>query len=133
MSEGTTFVNRDKGIRYNAEKAVSVITGDPLMTVTIKPYRKSKTQEQLGYLWAGVLPAIVQHIEDSTGEHYTTDDVYSWMVEQFADDRVVTIGGKPKVLKVSASKMNITEISGFIDRVVTFAAMELDLVIPEAM
>ena len=38
MTEGTTFVIRDKGIRHNAIQAVQCRTGDPLMVVRIKAH-----------------------------------------------------------------------------------------------
>lgn len=126
------FIIRSKDIRRNAAEAVAHIAAEPLMEVIIREYRKSKTQEQLGYLWGVVLPTIQKHIEDSTGDHYTTDDIYAWMIDEYGQDRVVTINGKPKVVKLTASKMNTAEMSEFIDSVIRHAAAHMGLVVPDA-
>ncbi len=111
---------------------LSELPQDKPWEVTIKPYVAHKTAEQLGYLWGVVLPTICRHIEDTTGKHYTTDDVYSWMIDEYAEDRVVIICGKPKVTKETASKMNVKPMSEFIEKVIQHAAMHMQLVIPEA-
>jgi len=128
-----SFIIRDYEIRSRAAHAVNQLEPDPLMQVTIKPYRKNKSQEQLGYLWAGVLPSICQHLEDTgmAGEaHYTPEDIYDWMISEYAEMRVVELGGKQRVVMRSASKMNTAQMSDFIDKIIQHAAMYMDLVIP---
>jgi len=98
--------------------------------VEIKDYRKDKSREQLGYLFGVVLKAVQVHIEDSKGERYTTDDLYAWFCDEFCEDHIVIINGKPKVTKVTASKMNTAQMADFITRVIQFAADELDVVVP---
>ena len=74
------FIIRDKGIKHNAVQAVQCITGDPLMVVEVKPYRKSKTAEQLGYACSVVFPTIRQHVEDAGLGSFSDDDVYQDML-----------------------------------------------------
>lgn len=126
------FTIRSERIRDALIDEIMNLPIEPLHRVNISTYRQNKSQEQLGYLWGCVLPAICQHVEDSTGDHYTTDDVYGWMVDEYAEDRVVTINGKPKVVKHTASKMNTKEMHDFIERVIQHAAMNMGLAIPEA-
>jgi hypothetical protein len=121
-------------IRQRARVAVEATQAEEKpWEVVIRPYRKDKSQEQLGYLWAGVLPAICKHLEETgldRGAHYTPDDVYEWMVDEYAEKRVITIDGVPKVANKSASKMNTKQMSDFIDRVIQHAAEKMKCVVP---
>ena len=130
MPDKQTFVIRDKAIRERAMRAVSVIQHEPLTVVTIKPYKKSKIQEQLGYLFGVVLKKIQEHIRDANGDNYTTDDLYEWFIDEYGESRVVTVNGKHKVVKLTASKMNTAEMSDFITRIIQMAAEDLGCVIP---
>jgi len=130
VTEKQEFIIRSKEIRHNAARAVSEIASDPIMSVTIKPYKKSKSQEQLGYLFGVVLKKIQEHVEDSTGQHYTTDDLYQWFIEEYGHDRVVEIGGKMKITRRTASRMTTAEMADFITRVIQHAAEHMDCVIP---
>ena len=130
MTEKQEFIIRSKDIRHNAARAVSEIASQPVMSVTIKPYKKSKSQEQLGYLFGVVLKKIQEHIRDANGDNYTTDDLYEWFIDEYGESRVVTVNGKHKVVKLTASKMNTAEMSDFITRIIQMAAEDLDCVIP---
>jgi len=130
MPERQSFIIRSKQVRGNAVVAVQEIQAEPVMVVTIKPYRKSKTQEQLGYLWTAVIPTIRRHIEDSVGESYSDQNIYDWFVDEMAEHEVVSINGKPKITKVSASKMNVRQMSEFIDKIIMYSAENLQCVIP---
>jgi len=126
------FITWTDDIRDNAITTIDTLDANVVWAISIKEHVNSKSQEQLGYLWGVVLKTIAEHIEDTTGKHYTTDDIYSWMIDEYGVDRVVTINGKPKVTKQTASKMNTHDMSVFIEKVIQHAAMYMDLVIPEA-
>ena len=130
MPERQSFIVRDKRIRGNAVVAVQNIQSEPVMQVIIKPYRKSKSEEQLGYLWAGVLPSISRHIEESGGQHFSTEDIYDWMIDEYAEKHIVSINGVDKVATKSASKMNTKDMSEFIEKIIQFAAVELSFAVP---
>ena len=133
MPDKQSFIIRSKQIRGNAVVAVQEIQAEPVMQVIIKPYRKSKSAEQLGYLWAGVLPSICKHLQDTgldKGVNYTPQDIYDWMIDEYSEKHIVSIMGKDKVSNLSASKMNTKEMSEFTDRIIQFAASELDFAVP---
>ena len=119
--------------RRYALEMLSQIPDEPIHEVIIRPYRKSKSQEQLAYLYGVVLKTIQQHIEDTTGDHYTVDDIYNWMIEEYGEAKVVNIGGVDKLTKLTASRMNVKQMSEFIERVVQHAAVNMDLHIPDAV
>jgi hypothetical protein len=122
VSEQQSFIVRSKMIRGNAVVAVQNIGAEPIMQVTIKPYRKSKTDEQRGYLFGVVFKKIREKIEDSGGGHYTGEDIYAWMIDEYGEERLVQIDGKTKVTRLTVSNMNTKEMSTFIDRVIIHAA-----------
>jgi len=130
MTEKQTFVIRDKAIRERAMRAVSVIQHEPLMQVTIKEYKKSKSQEQLGYLFGVVFKKIQAHLQDSAGLHYSVDDIYQWFIHEYGQGHVIEIGGKIKVTTLTVSKMTTLEMSEFITNVIQHAAEHMDCVIP---
>ena len=105
---------------------------EPVLCVTVAKYRKDTSAEQRGYLFGVVFKTIADHIEDSIGDHYTTDEIYQWMLDEYGVDRIVTINGKPKVIKLSLSHMKVDQASAFIERVIQHAAMNMDLPIPPA-
>lgn len=100
--------------------------------VVLRPFKKSKSQQQLGYLFGVVFPAIRQHVLYSVGDSYTDDDIYQWMLDEYAHSRVITINGKPKIVKQSASKMKVNDMSNFIECVIQHAAMHMALPIQPA-
>ena len=121
MPERQLFIVTSKGIRGAAVVAVQEIQADPVMQVIIKPYRKNKSAEQLGYLWAGVLPSISKWLEETgkdQGQHMSADDLYDWFIDEYAEKRIITHNGKSKVSVKSASKMNTKEMSEFIERII---------------
>ena len=119
-------------IKNNAVTAVKSLPLDELTEITIRPYRKSKSQEQLSYLWGIVLPTISKHVEESTGEHYSTDDMYEYFIGKYAETKVAkTPLGVPFTYKVSASKMNTKQMSDFIGSIIQHAASSLNCVIPD--
>jgi hypothetical protein len=119
-------------IRRNCQLYIDDLSFNETWDVTIAKHVNSKSKEQLGYLWGVVLKTIADHIEDTTGQHYTTDDIYSWMIDEYGADRIVTINDKPKVTKQTASKMNAKDMSVFIEKVIQHAAMYMQLLIPDA-
>ena len=125
MPEQRLFIVRNKGIRGAAVVAVQEIQAEPVMQVIIKPYRKSKSAEQLGYLFAGVLPSISKWLEETgldRGEHQSVDDLYEWFIDEYAEKHIVTAFGMDKVSSKSASKMNTKEMSYFIERIIRHMA-----------
>ncbi len=98
--------------------------------VEISKFVDSKSARQLGYLFGVIFPTIQKHIEDSCGDHYSTDNLYQWFLDAAAPHAVVEVSGVPKVVRKSASKMNVKEMSEFIDFILRHAATEMDLYIP---
>ena len=128
----TDFTLRTETVRANLLAYFRELPLDPIMRVTIKKYRKNKSQEQLGYLWGVVLPTIGQHIEDSNGQHFNDQEIYGWFIDEYANSRPVTINNRCRIVKTTASQMSTAEMSIFIDRIIMHAAEHMQCVIPVA-
>ena len=85
--------------------------------VVISEYKGSKTQEQLGYYWGAWIPAIQKWLEDGKGVYLPNDQIHEWLIDEYADAVVVTIGPVTKTLKKGLSSMNVKETSEFMERV----------------
>jgi hypothetical protein len=123
------IIVRDQQLRSRAVDLVRDLPLEPMQEVIIRDYRKDKTLAQLGYLFGVVFTEIQKHIEDSQGDFYTTEELYDWFIDEYGESRVVTLHGKPKVVKLTASGMNTKEMSEFTERVIMHAAEHMGLAI----
>ena len=126
MPDKQTFVIRDKAIRERAMRAVSVIQHEPLTVVTIKPYKASRSvaQNRLLWMWYG---EIRNHLAETTGEQYTNDDIHEYFKDKFLDKRVVDVGENPIVVTASTSKLNVSDMSEYLNRLDIYCADDLQL------
>jgi len=82
--------------------------------VIVKPYKRSKTPEQLGYYWSAIVPACMDW------QGLTKDDADIFLKEKCAIPRVMTIMGEEFEIRASIAKMKIDEKSKYIDDCVNF-------------
>ena len=116
-----------------ARNAISDIMGQDKskdFSVEIKPYRRSKTNEQRAYLFGVVICMIKKHLEEN-GDPSNEGDIYDWFIEEYAPRVQVTLKGVTHTKKLTVSQMNVEQMSGFIERIVMHAAEYMDLYIPD--
>jgi hypothetical protein len=118
-------------IRAGAISAVRDASTEVPIEVTLKRYRKSKTDEQRAYVWAVIYPCLRQHILDTTGQAYTNDDVHDNMTRRFAAPVVTRFNGETTETFKSLGKMNVKECAEYIDKVLSCAAAEWNCYVPE--
>ena len=100
--------------------------------IEVSEYRKNRTLEQNAYYWSGVLPTIQKHIEESRGDHYSTDEIHEYMRDKFLPRRTITIKGETAVVRPSTASLNTKEFHDYIEHVIYFAA-ESGIVVPPPM
>jgi hypothetical protein len=109
------WIIKDKAIRANAAKAVSEITGDPLMEVIVRPYKEDKTAEQRG--WFHVLCGIFG------GElGYSPLEVKELIKAETFGETTVTIGGITKEVVKSSESAKRDEYSQLIEAIYRVAS-----------
>ncbi len=82
--------------------------------VTVKPYKKSKTHEQLGYYWGVVIPEFMEWQGCSSEE---ADQV---MKETLVPPVIKSVMGHVIQVRVSIAKMKVNEMSKYIDLCINF-------------
>lgn len=82
--------------------------------ITIKPYKKNKTLEQLGYYWAVIVPVCMEW------QGLVKGDADIWLKEKCAIPRVIEVMGEVFEVRASIAKMKIKEMSKYIDDCVNF-------------
>ena len=80
---------------------------------TAKPYKTKRSKEQNGYLWGVVYPTIRQHVFDSTGQRFTTEEIHEWCKAQFLDGAPKEIMGRNIIVR-STTKLNKQQFSDYI-------------------
>ena len=120
----------DSQILRNLMQAISDRDPDKAYEVTIKLYKKARSQEQNAYLWGVVYPTIQSAIQLSRGEHYSTDDLHEWFRDKFLPKKAITIKGETKVVRPSTTKLTTKEFGDYLDQVIMFAA-ESGIVVPD--
>jgi hypothetical protein len=94
---------------------------DGPVQVIIQKYRAKRTDQQNRYYWAVVVRTIGHHCGYTDEE---THDALRWLfLRQQAD-------GKPNTVK-STTKLNTQEFENYINEIKRWAAMELQLYIPD--
>ena len=98
-------------------------------TFDAAPYKKKRSLEQNAYLWSGVYPAIKKHIQESTGDIFTSEEIHESMMAKFID-------AKPKivleeiVLVRSTKRMSTVEFIEYVGQIQMYWA-DNGLVIPD--
>ena len=126
MPDKQTFVIKDKAIRHRAVSAVSEITGEPLMQVVISEYKsgRSAAQNSMYWMWIGQMR---EGLATLTGEQHQNEDIHEFMKDKFLDRKAVTIGGDVKVVSASTAKLNVSEMSAYLERLDIYCADELNI------
>ena len=96
------------------------------IVLTIKKYRKARTDKQNLYYWGGVLDTIVQEIADTTGnDAETLHRTFKYMF--LPKQRVMWRGIERKVVP-STTNLDVNEFSEYVNKVIAEAA-QLGIVI----
>lgn len=82
--------------------------------ITIKPYEKNKTLEQLGYYWSAIVPICMEW------HGLVKADADVFLKEKCAIPRVMEVMGEVFEIRASIAKMKVGEMSKYIDDCVNF-------------
>ena len=101
-----------------------IINENSEYTTTIKPYRKSKTLEQLGYYFSSVVPTAMEW------QGLIKDDADMWLRKKMVKPRHIEIMGETFEIRPSIAKMKIKEMSSYIDDCINFLGSHGQYVAP---
>lgn len=103
---------------------------DILITIEEVIDNRKSAQNRLLWLWNGEL---ANHIFDSTGDRFSSDDVHEHVVDMLLPKHVVQINGNPIVVRSKTSKLKVKDFAAFLTEYFAWADIKygLELTRPE--
>ena len=92
--------------------------------LTVKVARHTRSERQNSYLWG----IVYKYIADYTGD--TTEDTHEAMKYLFLPRQFTKFQGKDVPVEKSTTRLSTKEFEEYLDRVRSWAASELNVVIP---
>ena len=96
----------------------------PIMTVEIKPFRKSRSNPQNAFYYGIVIPVIV----DATG--YSKDECHELLATMFLPVSTVTMNGFTVDIRTSTAKLSTVDFNNYLESISHFASSVLGCSIP---
>ncbi len=124
-----SFTIRNEGIRRSV---IDWILGLPLTDVwevVVKPYRKNRSNQQNSLMWLWY-DLIREHIEATTGENYTSEQIHEHFKAMFLTSTVVAIGGDKTTVYRSTAKLKTVEFTDYLEKIDMYCAEKLSLILP---
>lgn len=97
--------------------------------VTIEEYRKKRSLDQNALYWMW-LTVIRDHIRDTIGSVYTTDDLHEWFRDAFLGKREIRFKDRTLIVPRSTTSLNTQEMTDYLNSIEMYCADRLNLVLP---
>jgi len=91
------------------KKRLEEIGAGKRVTVTVKLFKKPRTNPQNAYLWSAVYPAIVQYIKDQTGQEFTPENLHDRYKKKYLGYEQCDIPGMEDIVRLRSSTELDTE------------------------
>jgi hypothetical protein len=101
------------------------LSARPIFTVSISPFKKSRTNSQNSYLWG----VVYKTISDQTG--YSCDELHELFKNSFLPHKLITIGDKSVKITPSTTDLTTIEFEEFLELVKRYAAETIGIFIPD--
>ena len=101
---------------------VAGLTPDKPWRIQVAPYRAKRSPEQNALLWA-----IYGQMAEGTG--HTPEELHDAMKKKFLAPKFVSVGDEQVAIIPDSHTLDVKEFSEFVERVQSFAAMELGVVV----
>lgn len=97
--------------------------------VTVENYKKNRSiaQNRLMWMWLGIM---ADHIFDTTGQRFESEELHEWCKAKFLPARIVEIDGVAVKAHRTTTKLATMEFSEHLDNIDRYASESLDLVLP---
>jgi hypothetical protein len=128
--DGTVHIKADKELMQSYYREIIGHNDEVDVEITITRIDSKKTNPQLAYFFAVVLPIIKQRFEDLEGTTFTKGEIMSILKDRFFYEEIY-YGGEFVKEYLSLSKASKEEVKKFIENCIEFATDILDIEIPE--
>ena len=126
----TVHVKADKELIQSYYKEILGSENEADVEICITRVDNKKTNSQLAYFFAVVLPIIKQRFEDLEGTTFTKSEIMTILKDRYFYEEIY-YGGEFVKEHMSLSKAKKEEVVKFIEQCITFATEILDVEIPE--
>ena len=126
----TVHVKADKELIQSYYKEILGSENEADIEICITRVDNKKTNSQLAYFFAVVLPIIKQRFEDLEGTTFTKSEIMTILKDRYFYEEIY-YGGEFVKEHMSLSKAKKEEVVKFIEQCITFATEILDVEIPE--
>jgi len=119
--------------KENFKKELDLLP-DGRYRVTVDKYRKSKSNPQLGYLFACIYPLVLKALNDAGWEYTSVDQVDIKLKSMFAGQEIVNRNtGEIETIPQLKRDMTTTEFSTYTNAIRDWCSEYLNTYIPEPM
>lgn len=126
----TVHVKADKELIQSYYKEILGSENEADIEICITRVDNKKTNSQLAYFFAVVLPIIKQRFEDLEGTTFTKSEIMTILKDRYFYEEIY-YGGEFVKEHMSLSKAKKEEVVKFIEQCIAFATEILDVEIPE--
>lgn len=119
-----SFILRTAQDRGQATAYVASLSTEPVMEVTIRPYKSKRSVEQNRMYWGVWL----KHISDHTG--HSPEELHEFFKQRFLHHEDLTVLGDEVQVYPSTTKLNTKQFTEYLDKVSLFAQQELGCYLP---
>jgi hypothetical protein len=129
--DGTVHLKGDIELMQSYYREIMGHDDEVDIEITVTRVDSKKTNPQLAYFFAVVLPIIKQRFEDLEGTTFTKGEIMSILKDRFFFEEIY-YGGEFVKEYLSLSKASKAEVKKFIEDCIEFATTILDIEIPES-
>lgn len=97
--------------------------------VEIKPYKKSRSLEQNSLYWMW-LTVIRDHVRDTTGKVYGTEDLHDLFRDMFLPKTETRFKDRVLIRPKSTTKLTVGEMAEYLGQIEMYCADRLGLMLP---
>jgi len=115
---------------HKASAIEEIRRAGPNMVCEIKRRSTAKTLPQLGYVFGVAYPAILEFIEDSTGDMFTKDELHDWLKKQILGPVFKMIDGEEIEVTPVLHNKDKKAWSDYIDKLDKFCYARWGLMLP---
>lgn len=124
-----TFVCRHPSDAAYVDGYIREVAAVKPVKVTIEEYRKKRSLDQNALYWKW-LTIIRDHIRDTIGAVYTTDDLHEWFRDTFLGKRQIKFKDRTLVVPRSTTSLNVQEMTDYLNNIEMYCADRLNLILP---
>lgn len=115
--------------RRNAIQAINNLDLTKPQQVTIKQHQPTRKTKQNALYWKW-LSVISKHIIDTTGAHYSTDDMHDYFRQLFLPQHTVEVNEVIVKARKSTAKLKVGEFAAYLEQIESYATDSLHCPLP---